>query len=424
MALRDLRIDTQVEDVRPRRTRRRGPSRWTMLGPAFVAAVAYVDPGNVAANLSAGAGYGYSLVWILVMATACAGVVQFLSAKLGVVTGRSLPELLGSRLKTPSRLAFWAQAEAVAIATDLAEVVGGAVALYLLFDIPLVMGGIICGAVSLLLLLIQDRRGQRPFERVVMGLLGIIAVGFVAGLFVAPPDPEGVARGLIPGFADTGALLLATAMLGATVMPHVVYLHSALSRDRFGTTIEPEKKRALLRGTRTDVVGAMLLAGAVNISMLLLAASALRGQEGVDTLEGAHAAVSSSLGPAIGVLFGIGLLVSGLASTSVGCYAGSVIMAGLLRKRISLFVRRTVTLLPALVLLGTGADPTMILIISQVVLSFGLPLVIFPLIKLTSDASLMGEHVNRPWVRWSGWIIGAAVSALNVALIVGVVAGL
>jgi manganese transport protein len=390
-----------------------------LLGPAFVAAIAYVDPGNVASNVSAGAQFGYLLVWVLVTATVCAGVVQYLSAKLGVVTGKSLPELVGGRLKRRSRIAYWLQAEAVAMSTDLAEVLGGAVALYLLFDLPLLLGGLIAGIVSLFLLLIQDRRGQRPFERAITGLLGIIAVGFVAGLFVDPPDPVAMAAGLVPRFDGVQSLLLATAMLGATVMPHVVYLHSALSRDRFGLVAPGVERRRLLAGTRTDVVLAMLVAGAVNISMLLLAASALQGQENVDTLEGAHAAVTTTLGPAVGLLFAIGLLVSGLASTSVGCYAGSVIMAGLLKRRISLITRRVVTMIPALVVLALGADPTTVLVLSQVILSFGLPLALIPLVRLTSDRRVMGDDVNKRPLRIVGWVIAGLVSALNLALVAG-----
>ena len=398
-------------------------ARLALLGPAFVAAVAYVDPGNVASNVQAGARYGYLLTWVLVLATVCAGIVQYLSAKLGVVTGQSLPELIGDRLGTPSRLAFWLQAETVAMATDLAEVIGGAVALYLLFDVPLFAGGLIAGLISLLLLWVQDAHGQRPFERVITGLLLILTVGFMAGLFVAPPDPAEVAAGLVPHFDGLDSVLLATAMLGATVMPHVVYLHSALTRDRFGLVPAGDRRRRVLAGTRTDVVLAMLLAGTVNVSMLLLAASALGGQDNVDTLEGAHTAVSTTLGPVIGVLFAVGLLASGLASTSVGCYAGSVIMAGLLRRRIPLLVRRVVTMIPALIALGVGADPTTVLILSQVVLSFGLPLALIPLVRLTGLRSVMGDDASGRALNVAGWAIAAAVSALNIALIVGVVLG-
>ena len=394
--------------------------RLGMLGPAFVAAIAYVDPGNVAANLQAGAQYGYLLVWVLVVAIAAAGVVQFLSAKVGLATGKSLPQLLGERLGRSSRVAYWLQAEGVAMATDLAEVVGGAIALKILFDLPLLIGGLISGVVAMGLLTVQNWRGQRSFERVITGFLAIIAIGFVAGLFVAPPSATGVAGGLIPRFDGADSVLLAAAMLGATVMPHAVYLHSALTRDRFGRVDPGPRRRRLLAATRTDVVIAMLLAGGVNIAMLLLAASALRGRDGVDTIEGAHAAVSDSLGPVIGVLFAVGLLASGLASTSVGSYAGGVIMEGLLERRVPPMVRRVVTLIPALIILSIGIDPTSVLIISQVVLSFGLPFVLIPLMRMTADRALMGADVNGIGMKTVGWTIVAAIVALNAFLIAGV----
>ncbi|SDO61474.1 manganese transport protein [Nakamurella panacisegetis] len=396
---------------------------WGMLGPAFVAAIAYVDPGNVAANLQAGAKYGYLLVWVLVLATATAGLVQYLSAKLGVVTGKSLPELVGERLRPVTRIAFWLQAEAVAVATDLAEVVGGAIALHLLFNLPLLVGGLIAGVVSMAVLMFQDIRGQRPFERVITGMLLIIAVGFIAGLFVSPPSPSGVAAGLLPQFDGTDSMMLATAMFGATVMPHVVYLHSALSRDRFGQAPNRSVRSRLLKATRADVTFAMILAGTVNIAMLLLAASALQGQSGVDTIEGAHAAVEAHLGAVVGLMFAIGLLVSGLASTAVGCYAGSVIMQGLIKRRISLPLRRIITLIPALVVLAVGAEPTAALVLSQVVLSFGLPFALVPLLKLTSSRTLMHEQANALATKIIGWAAAVAIAGLNIVLIVGVISG-
>ncbi len=401
---------------------RRLAVRAGLLGPAFVAAVAYVDPGNVAANLQAGARYGYLLVWVLVVATVSAGVVQYLSASLGIVTGASLPDLMGRRLGRTSRIGYWLQAEAVAMATDLAEVIGGAVALNLLFDLPLLLGGCITGAVSLTLLAVQNRRGQRPFEGLITAFLLVIAVGFLAGLFVAPPSPADVAAGLVPRFDGLDSVLLATAMLGATVMPHVVYLHSALTRDRFGSVGAGPVRRELLAATRTDVVVAMMLAGTVNIAMLLLAASGLAGREGVDSIEGAHAEVSSALGPVVGTLFAVGLLASGLASTSVGCYAGSVITEGLLSRRLNLLVRRAMTLVPALVVLAIGADPTTTLVLSQVVLSFGLPFVLVPLLRLSSDVALMGADRPGRALRTIGWVITAAIIALNAVLLVGVFA--
>ena len=329
-----------------------------LLGPAFVAAVAYVDPGNVATNTAAGARYGYLLVWALVVANVMAGLVQYLSAKLGLVTGRTLPEAVADHSRTRTRVAYWLQAELVAMATDLAEVVGGAIALYLLFDLPLLVGGVITGVVSIFLLAVQNRRGQRMFERVITGLLLVIAVGFLTSLFVAPPAPSDVIGGLIPKFDGAESILLATAMLGATVMPHAVYLHSALARDRHGQPDEGAPRRHLLRATRYDVGLAMLVAGAVNLAMLLVAATNLQGVENTDSIEGAYAAVQNSLGHTVALFFAIGLLASGLASTSVGAYAGAMIMQGLLRKSYPLLLRRVVTLIPALVVLAIGVDPS------------------------------------------------------------------
>jgi manganese transport protein len=387
-----------------------------LLGPAFVASIAYVDPGNVAANLSGGARYGYLLVWVLVVSNLMAALIQYQSAKLGLITGRSLPELLGDRLGTGSRRAFWVQAELIAAATDLAEVVGGAIALQLLFSVPLVLGGLIVGGVSMLLLAAQSRFGQRSFERVIVGLLAIIAIGFLAGLFVHAPDGVGVLGGLIPRFQGTGSIVLAASMLGATVMPHAIYVHSALVRDRHGKPAEAANTRLLLRITRWDVVIALGLAGIINIGMLLLAAVNLRGV-GTNTIQGAHAAIADALGPAVAVIFAIGLLASGLASTSVGSYAGATIMSGLLRRRIPLFVRRVVTLIPALLVLGLGADPTAALVISQVLLSFGIPFALIPLLRLTNSAEVMGDHRNGVPVRIALTVSVVLVVVLNVVIL-------
>ncbi|HYQ74218.1 Nramp family divalent metal transporter [Cellulomonas sp.] len=400
-----------------RQTARRGRVL-PLLGPAFVAAIAYVDPGNVAANLTAGARYGYLLLWVLVGANAMAVLVQYQSAKLGIVTGDSLPGVLGRRLRRRSRLAYWAQAEVVAAATDIAEVVGGAIALHLLFGLPLVLGGLIVGAVSMLLLATQNRYGQRRFEAVVVGLLLVIVVGFLAGLLVGPPDPGEMLGGLVPRFAGTDSVLLAASMLGATVMPHAIYVHSALSRDRFGRVPDASARSGLLRATRWDVGAALTLAGTVNIGLLLLAAANLRGVEGTDTIEGAHAAISGALGPVVGVVFAVGLLASGLASTSVGCYAGAAVMEGLIRKRVPLLVRRSITLVPALVLLAVGADPTWTLVVSQVVLSFGIPFAVIPLVRLNRDRALMGAHANGARLQAVLIVVVALVVALNLALLV------
>ncbi|MBL1075302.1 Nramp family divalent metal transporter [Nocardia sp. 2] len=401
----------------------RARSALVLLGPAFVAAIAYVDPGNVASNISAGAEFGYLLVWVIVMANVMAGLVQFLSAKLGLVTGMSLPEAVREKSSRRVRLAYWGQAETVAMATDLAEVVGGAIALNLLFGLPLLFGGVITGVVSLFLLMIQNRRGQQPFERVIIGLLAIIAIGFLASVFISPPSASETLGGLVPRFDGAESVLLAAAMIGATVMPHAVYLHSGLARDRHGQPEAGAQRARLLRITKFDVGLAMLLAGTVNLAMLLMAASTLRGRDDVDSIETAHAAVNEVLGPAAGLLLAIGLLASGLASTSVGAYAGAMIMQGLLNRTIPLLVRRIVTLIPALAVLALGVDPTRALIISQVVLSFGIPFALIPLVRFTSDRNLMGADVNHRVTTGLAWLVAAIISALNVALIYLTVTG-
>nr|WP_246533925.1 Nramp family divalent metal transporter [Microbacterium flavescens]BFF09804.1 Nramp family divalent metal transporter [Microbacterium flavescens] len=409
-----------------------------LIGPALVAGVAYLDPGNVASNMTAGAVYGYLLVWVVVIGNVMAWLIQYLSAKLGIVTGQSLPETLGHRIRNRwGRRAYWLQAELVAMATDIAEVIGGAVALNLLFGVPLLWGGLITGAVSIVLLLIQSRRGARTFEFVVIGLVVIIAIGFTYGVFVAPPDPAGVAAGLVPRFEDTGSVLLAASILGATIMPHAIYAHSALARDRFapprpapGADASPGPRieapldelrgigtARLLRATKWDVTIAMLIAGTVNLCILLLAAANLAGVPGTDTLEGAYAALDVGLGPAVATLFAVGLLASGLASTSVGAYAGAEIMHGLLHVRVPLLARRLVTLIPALAILAVGVDPTLALVLSQVVLSFGIPFALIPLVALTAKTEVLGRFRNRALTTIAGVAASVFLIALNAILL-------
>jgi manganese transport protein len=390
-------------------------------GPAFVAAIAYVDPGNVAANLTAGAQYGYLLVWVLVAANTMAMLVQYLSAKLGLVTGQSLPALLGSRLGRGPRLAFLAQAEVVAVATDLAEVIGGAIALNILFGVPLLLGGLIVGAVSMGLLAVQHRRGEKSFEVVVMGLLFVITIGFVAGLFVSHVDWPAAAGGVVPRFQGSDSVLLAASMLGATVMPHAIYVHSAITTELHGPRSATAMRR-MLQATRWDVFASMIVAGTVNIAMLLLAAANLQGVAGTDSIEGAWEAINTHLGPAVGVLFGIGLLASGLASTSVGTFAGATILSGLLHVKLSPLVIRAITLVPALVILALGVSPTWALVISQVVLSFGIPFALVPLVRLTSQADVMGAYANGRRVAVAAWAVITAIITLNVWLLVSLVA--
>lgn len=397
----------------------------SLLGPAFVAAIAYVDPGNVAANLSAGASYGYLLLWVLVVSNLMAMVVQYLSAKYGLVTGRSLTEGVADRFGSnrPGRLAYWVQAEIVAAATDVAEIIGGATALYLLFGTPMLLGGVIVGVVSLGLLLLQGGRSQRTFEGVIVAFLLVITVGFLAGLFVTGLSLGEMANGILPRFQGAHTVVLAASMLGATVMPHAVYLHSGLVRDREYKVEDDASLRQHLRATRIDVFGALVLAGSVNIGMLCLAAEALPGVEGTDSIEGAHAAVTSALGPVVGVLFGVGLLASGLASSSVGCYAGDLIMRDLLKVHVPMLVRRVVTIIPALLIIVSGAEPTWALVLSQVVLSIGIPFALVPLVYMTSSRAEMGIWANTPLLRRVAGVICGLIIALNVALVVLVLMG-
>lgn len=394
----------------------------SLLGPAFIAAVAYVDPGNFAANFSAGSQYGFMLVWVLVLANIMAALVQYLSAKVGLVTGQSLPEVIAERLPRWARVMYWAQAELVAVACDIAEIIGGAVALNLLFGVPLVAGGVITGIVSMVLLIVYRSGETRYFERMIMGLLCIIPLGFIAGLIMQPPEPAALLGGLVPRFDGKESLLLATAMLGATIMPHVVYLHSSLARDRHGK-VQPTLLATYLRATRFDVMIAMLFAGSVNISMVILAATALRGREGADTLEGVFTGLSQVLSPTVGILFAVGLLISGFVSTSIGSQAGAVIMDGLLKRRIPLVVRRLITLTPALIILLLGIEPTKALIISQIGLSFGVPFALIPLARITASRRIMNGAVNTVPVTVAIYTIAALVSVLNLVLIWLTIAG-
>ena len=394
-----------------------------LLGPAMVAGVAYLDPGNVASNASAGARYGYLLVWVVVVANMMAWLVQYLSAKLGLTTGQSLPELLGRSIQNRiGRSAFWLQAELVAMATDIAEVLGGAIALQLLFQVPLLLGGLITGIISMLVLAL-NRSGSHLFQQVITGLVVIIGVGFCAGIVFAPVNGAAAVGGLVPHFTDSGSLVLAASILGATVMPHAIYAHSALTRDRFGRIEEGPERQRMLLATRIDVTVALAVAGTVNVAILLLAASTLPGVTGADTIEGAHAAISAALGPVVATLFAIGLLASGLASTSVGAFAGAEIMHGLLRARVPIVARRVVTLVPALAVLALGINPTFALVLSQVVLSFGIPFALIPLVRYTSRRALLGDATNRWWTTVFAVVVAVLLISLNITLIVLLLSG-
>jgi manganese transport protein len=395
--------------------------RLLLLGPAFVAAVAYVDPGNVGTNVTAGARYGYLLLWVIVLANVTAVLVQYLAAKVTIATGRTLPELCRQRYRRPTRVGLLVQAEGVAIATDLAEVLGGAIALKLLLDLPLLLGGVVIGAVSLAILAVQQRRGQQRFEHTIVLLLVVVLVGFLWSAVAGRPDLTGVASGLVPRLQGVDSLVLAAGILGATVMPHAIWLHGALVRDRHGdVSADPERQRMLLGATRVDVGLALLFAGTVNVAMLVAAAATLKGTSAA-SIEDAFDGFAAGLGSAAALLFALALLASGLASSSVGTYAGAVILDGFGGRRLPLTVRRLVALVPALLLLALGIDTTQALVLSQVVLSFGIPFALWPLVAITADPRLMGPLSNRRGTTAVAGTVAAAVSALNVVLVVLVV---
>jgi manganese transport protein len=398
---------------RPAGTLRTAP----LLGPAFVAAIAYVDPGNFATNFAAGSEFGYLLLWVIVAANVMAMLIQSLSAKLGLATGQNLPEVCRDTFPRPVSIGLWVQAEAVAIATDLAEVIGGAVALNLLFGLPLPLGGLVTGVVAFGLLALQER-GHRPFERAVAGLFAVIVLGFLLTLVRVPVEPGPLAAGLVPGFAGSESLLLATGILGATVMPHVIYLHSALTSRRDAAET-PVQRHRLLQAHRRGVLVAMGLAGLVNAAMLVVAAALFHGSAIPDTntLEGVYAGLGQALDAPAATLFALALLASGFASSGVGTYAGQVVMQGFVRRRIPLLLRRALTLAPALVVLSLGVDPTAALVFSQVVLAFGIPFALVPLVLLTRDRRLMGELTNRRVTTAATSVAAVVIIALNAVLL-------
>ena len=396
----------------------KAPKGIALLGPAIVAGVAYLDPGNVATNLSAGASYGFTLTWVIVLATLTAWLVQYLSAKLGLVTGKTVPELLGERFSTSSRrLGFWSQAALVAIATDVAEVIGGAIALNLLFELPVLVGGLITGAISMLLLSLQSRGLLRAFEVVILGLVLVTGVGFFAALYIAPPDATAIVGGLVPKFTDQQSVFLAAGMVGATIMPHAIYAHSALSRDRFASILHTDNIKRLLRATKWDVTIAMVIAGSINMAILFMAATSLYGVSISNSIFTAYLALNASLGHTVAVLFALGLLASGLASSSVGTYAGGVITSGLLKRKLPPLLLRAFTLVPALLVVTLASDATTALVYSQVLLSFGIPFALFPLVRLTSNRQIMGNYANSGATRILGFVVSGLISVLNLYLL-------
>ncbi|HEY2637584.1 MAG TPA: Nramp family divalent metal transporter, partial [Solirubrobacteraceae bacterium] len=388
-----------------------------LLGPAFVAAIAYVDPGNFATNIQGGARYGYLLLWVVVAANLMAMLVQWLSAKVGIATGHNLAEICRARFPRGATWGLWVQAELIAMATDMAEFIGAAIALNLLFGVPLFPAGLITAVAAFAILGLQAK-GYRRFEAVIAGLFAIILLGFLYETLRIGGNASGLAAGLVPHFDGSDSVLLAAGILGATVMPHVIYLHSALTQDRIPPRDDAER-HTLLRFQRADVIVAMSLAGLVNVAMLVIAAKLFHGsgRTGVDTLEGAHHAFSVLAGGGAGIAFALALLASGFASSSVGTYAGQVVMKGFIARTIPLVVRRGVTMAPALIVLALGLDPTRSLVISQVVLSFGIPFALIPLVLLTSKRSVMGELVNRRLTTVAASAVAALIVSLNVFLL-------
>src|SRR5829696_1896967 len=376
------------------------PRIWPFLGPAFIAAVAYIDPGNFATNIAGGAKFGYLLLWVVLAANLIAMVVQTQSAKLGIATGKNLPEACRETFSRRTSLGLWIQAEVVAMATDIAEVVGAALALNLLFGMPLFVAGLVAGAIAFAILALQQR-GFRRLEAVIAGMVGIVVIGFAFEIVSVKPDGGEVLKHLvIPGFGGTESVLLATGIIGATVMPHVIYLHSALTQRRVVGRNEREK-RQILRFERIDVVIAMALAGVVNISMMAMAAGLFHtgGLTEVETIEGAYDGLRDLLSSNAAVVFGIALLASGLASSSVGTMSGQVVMQGFIQRRIPIFLRRAITLAPALVVLGIGLPPTDALLI------------------ICAKPELMGSLVGPRWLTAIAGTLAGLIIALNVFLL-------
>ncbi len=388
-----------------------------MLGPAFVASIAYVDPGNFATNVQGGAQFGYLLLWVVMAANLMAMLIQYLSAKLGIVTDRNLPEVVRERFPRALTWGMWVQAELMAMSTDIAEFLGAALGLNLLFGVPLLPAGLITGVIAFGILELQTR-GFRRFELAITALLGIIFAGFLYEALRIGPSAQGSLRGFLPGLNGTASLYLAVGIIGATVMPHVIYLHSALTSGRMPCRDDRERSR-VLRFERLDVIVALGLAGLVNMAMLAVAAKLFHtpALSGLSTIQEAHAQFGQLVGGGAALAFAVALLASGASSSSVGTYSGQVVMAGFIDLRVPLLVRRAITMAPAIAVLAAGIDPTSALVLSQVVLSFGIPLALVPLVMLTGRRDVMGVHVNRRATTILAWGVAAVISALNAFLL-------
>jgi manganese transport protein len=399
---------------------RRGIRRYTpFLGPAFIASVAYVDPGNFATNMAGGAKFGYLLLWVVLVANLMAMLIQSMSAKLGIATGMNLPEVCRERFPRRVTFGLWIQAELIAMATDIAEFVGAAIGVNLLTGLPLFPAALLVGVAAFVILGLQSR-GFRKFEAVVAAFVGVIVIAFGFQVFKASPSGSGIAHGLfVPGFDGTESVLLAVGILGATCMPHVIYLHSALTQRRI-VGVTPEARKKIFRFELVDVVIAMTIAGLINMSMLITAAAVFHSRgltEIGDDLNAVYDGLDLYVGSFAAIMFGIALLASGLSSSSVGTMAGQVVMQGFIRRQIPLSVRRTITMIPALVIIAVGVNPSKALVLSQVVLSFGIPFALIPLVMFCRDRSLMGTLVNRRSTTVAAAIVTIIIVSLNAFLL-------
>ena len=384
------------------------------LGPAFVASVAYVDPGNFATNVQAGSVYGYTLLWVVVASNVMAVLLQSLSATLGIATGQNLAEVCRARLPRPVTLGMWVGMELVAVATDLAEFLGAAVGFSLLFGFPLWVGGALTAVVTVGLLETQ-RRGHRPLEVVIVALLAVIAGCYLVEIVLAKPAWGALSEGaVVPRFGGRKGVVLAAGILGATVMPHALYLHSALTQARVPAATDAER-RSVARFERLDVMVAMGLAGLVNAAILVTAAAAFHrdGVGEVATLETAYRTLEPVLGRLAEEAFALSLLVAGLSSSVVGTLAGQTIMTGFTGWDVPIGLRRAVTMAPSLVVIALGLDPTRVLVVSQVVLSVGLPLAVVPLVAFTARRDVMGPLVAGRATAGAAWVVTGLILALN-----------
>ncbi|HKI57322.1 MAG TPA: Nramp family divalent metal transporter [Trueperaceae bacterium] len=416
----DRRVNVRAQRVLESRGGWRRPARLLpFLGPAFIASVAYIDPGNYATNIQGGAEFGYRLLWVVLWANLMAMLVQTLSAKLGIATGKNLPEVIRERYPRPLVRFYWIQSEFVAIATDLAEFLGAALGFQLLLGIPLVWGAVLAAVATFAILTIEGR-GFRPLETVIIVLVAVIALAYVLEIIFSRPDAGAVATGmLLPTFHGSKSVYLATGILGATVMPHVIYLHSALTQRRIAPKSTAQAKR-LYRFAKVDVIIAMGIAGFVNMAMLAMSAATFHftGNQSVADISTAYRTLTPLLGAAASTVFAVSLLASGVSSSVVGTMAGQTVMQGFVGFTIPVWLRRVITLLPSFVVVLLGLDPTTILVLSQVVLSFGIALALVPLLLFLQDRAVVGEFVNGTFTRIASWSVAVLIIVLNVYLLI------